>query len=232
MRARGALGGMVMAAATLASLSAYAPAASAASNTAKDRRVERPVSLAAPGILGSFTPAAANPWSGATGSRNATVGSFRFTPAGSTTPKKDVMVAVRSRISDRPEATRVELTPSAQDFGLSVGWRGLSVSGDVGEVDGGLLPFKRKSVDLGLSYSAKNWRTTLQVGEEDQSLSYRLPNELSDKRYSFGLGGAYSVSRNLSVTGGVRYQVRPELPTTPASERDGQAVYVGTSLAF
>jgi len=221
-----------MAAATLASLSVYAPAASAAANSSKDRRVERSVSLAAPGILGSFTPAAANPWSGATGSHNATVGSFRFTPAGGAASKKDVTVAVRSRISDRPEATRAELTPSAQDFGVSVGWRGLSLSGDVAEIDGGLLPFKRKSVDLGLSYSAKNWRTTLQVGEEGQSLSYRLPDELNDKRYSFGLGGAYSVSRNLSVTGGVRYQVRPELPTTPATERDSQAVYVGTSLAF
>lgn len=215
-------------------LGALALAGLALPAAAAPQRERKALSLSAPGRLGSFTPAAADPRTAAFLRDSAGERGFRFTPSGSTSKgNKGVTVEVRSRGVKSYVASRGEgitLTPSAFNLGVSIGWKALSLTGEVARADNRLASFSAESVDLGLSYSGKNWRATAQVGEEDAS--YRLPLGQSDKRYSFGLGGAYSVSPNLAVTGGVRYQVQPDAADGLEKDRDARSVYLGTSLAF
>ena len=51
--------------------------------------------------------------------------------------------------------------------------------------------------------------------------------------YSLGVGGSYRLTRNLDVTGGVRYKIqRDRLEPLADQRRDSQAVYVGTAFRF
>ena len=62
----------------------------------------------------------------------------------------------------------------------------------------------------------------------------RQATVLPDTRnYSLDVGGDYSITGNLAVTGGVRYKVeRDRLAATADQRRDSQAVYVGTAFKF
>ena len=55
-----------------------------------------------------------------------------------------------------------------------------------------------------------------------------------DQAYSVDVGGAFSIARNVDVTGGVRYRIaRDRLEVLQRDERrDSQAVYVGTAFRF
>ena len=46
------------------------------------------------------------------------------------------------------------------------------------------------------------------------------------------VGGAYSLSRRVAVTGGVRYRIDEDRLRAADSRRDSQAVYVGTAFKF
>jgi len=47
------------------------------------------------------------------------------------------------------------------------------------------------------------------------------------------VGGSYSLSRHLDLTGGVRYQVdRQHLSPIQDERRDSQAIYIGTAFKF
>ena len=51
--------------------------------------------------------------------------------------------------------------------------------------------------------------------------------------YSVDVGGAYSLTRNIAVTGGVRYRIdHDRLSAVTDARRDSQAVYVGTAFKF
>lgn len=190
--------------------------------------------LTAPGNLGSFTPAISDPRLAATLARG-TEASFRFTPAGSPGSKKSVTVAIRSRGTVKAKDAPVpvasnDAAPVAYNLGMSVGWRRFALSGDYAKLDTGLAPFGRESVDVGLSYLGKNWRGTVQLGA-DRGLADRPLLTGQEQRYSVDLGGAYSLTRNLAVTGGVRYQRELEDGLFD-SKRDAQSVYIGTAFSF
>jgi hypothetical protein len=52
-------------------------------------------------------------------------------------------------------------------------------------------------------------------------------------KYSLDLGGAYSLTKRIAVTGGIRYSIDRDRDTTLRdSRRDSQAVYVGTAFKF
>jgi len=221
-----------------AALLAVAPVSAASfaaqAKPAAKKFVPRKPTLAAPGNLGSFTPAISDPRLAATLARG-TEASLRFTPAGSPGSRKSVTVAIRSRGTDKPkEAPAVvaanDAAPAAYNLGMSVGWRRFALSGDYAKLDTGLAPFGRESVDVGLSYLGKNWRGTVQLGA-DRDLADKPLLTGQDRRYSVDLGGAYSVTRNLAVTGGVRYQRELESGLFEA-KRDAQSVYVGTAFSF
>ena len=207
------------------------------------RRAHAPAFSATAPEFGAFTPAAADPRMAAAfarsglGTGNFAGGAFRFTPSGKATSRRKVTVAVRARAVGRSEAAHAlslpsdGLAPSAYSLGASVGWKRFALSGDVAKVDGGLLPTSRESADIGLSYSGARWATKLDLGAE-RSLNDR-PTLGIDQTWSVGLGGSYALTRNLNVSGGVRYKTQHEqLIPVLDDRRDSQAVYLGTTFKF
>jgi hypothetical protein len=50
---------------------------------------------------------------------------------------------------------------------------------------------------------------------------------------SVDVGGSYNISRNIALTGGVRYKIeRDQIPALAEDHRDSKAVYVGTAFKF
>jgi hypothetical protein len=214
----------------------FAMSAADAQGKAK-KRAPVTLSTAAPGTLG-FTPSVADPKLAAALSRGSGEEKmFRFTPAGTPGSKKSVTVAMRSRGVTKTEATKTivagteETAPSAYNLGVSIGWSRFALSGGIAKMDAGLAPFGRESVDVGLSYLGRNWRGTVQLGadHEDNQAASVLGRERS---YSVDLGGAYSVSRNLSLSGGFRLKRDETEGLMFDGKRDSQSVYVGTSFSF
>ncbi len=60
-----------------------------------------------------------------------------------------------------------------------------------------------------------------------------LPALRRGDTYSLDVGGSYSLSKRIAVTGGVRYNVeRDRLTALQDDRRDSQAVYIGTAFKF
>ncbi|HEX9954724.1 MAG TPA: hypothetical protein VGB48_05840, partial [Allosphingosinicella sp.] len=136
----GAVGGALTALALLLAPASAAPAP-ASKRAAPSLR----------GVGGSFTPAVADPGLARELARRGFNGtSFRFTPTATSATKNGgaVRVAVRARAATPAQAMRsvaeasgsqvTAITPTAYNLGVSIGWRGLGLSGDVAEVKGGL----------------------------------------------------------------------------------------------
>jgi hypothetical protein len=198
---------------------------------------------AAPSLsVGSFTPAVANQRLAAEFARRGLQpSSFRFTPSAASSDKsKAVRVAVRARAAApvqaavrEPSASAVTaITPAAYNLGLSVGWKRFALSGDVAKVQGGPIPGGREAAEVGISYSGKKFTGRVSAGAErsDGTLPRIVPIEES---YSLDVGGSYQLTRNLDVTGGVRYKIQNDrLEPLADQRRDSQAVYIGTAFRF
>lgn len=216
---------------------ALAPSTAASVKPAKQQRPPA-ISLSAPGSLGSFTPAAANPRLSAVFNGSITSGgTFRFTPASSASNRRGVRVAVRARATTKEEAERIadtpmpSLAPTAYNLGVAVGWKRFALSGEVAKVDGGILP-GREALDVGVSYNTSKWSTKLQVGaDRPTDAGSRMVGV--DESVSADLSGSYLVTHNLEVTGGVRYKSqRDRLMPLEDNRRDSQAFYIGTAFKF
>jgi len=177
---------------------------------------------------------------------------FRFTPAGTPTrPDRSVTVAVRvdpqtaSAITVRGNralalqvppavavaAAQVHIAPTAFTLGVSRGYANFAqvVTPDVKKID---MP------DLATFQS----RSTTNSGPprfsppriEDKPIPGRAPRTFAgDGDDQVDLGGAYSVTRNIDVTAGVRYsRDRDRLRPLTDGKQDNQAVYVGTQFKF
>lgn len=200
------------------------------------------ISLPSSSGIGSFTPAAADPRRAALAGLTAQNGSgFRFTPSAAPGSRRAVTVAVRARAANaRIEAQRagivtnvgnLALASSAYNLGVSVGWKKFAVSGDFAKTEGSLLPIDNEAIDLGVSYSARTWSTRLNFGA-DRLLGSRPTLAGVDQSYSVDLGGAYSLTRNLDLAGGLRYKTQRDRVDTAEQRRDSQAVYIGTAFRF
>ena len=217
-----------------------APALAAPSQQVKKR--------AAPslrGVGGSFTPAVADPGLAAELARRGFNGnSFRFTPSATSATKNGgaVRVAVRAKAATPAQAMRsvaeasaspvTAVTPTAYNIGVSVGWRGLALSGDVAEVKGGPVPGSRRNAEVGVSYSVKRFTGRVEAGVDKNDTAAARITPL-DSSYSVGAAASYQIARNLDVTGGVRYKIqRDRLEPLADQRRDSQAVYVGTAFRF
>ncbi len=230
-----ALGGASLAALALV----LTPAIAASTQAKKKARSARSLSI------GSFTPAVADPRLAAEFARRGLQpSSFRFTPSTAAPEKsKAVRVAVRARTitpaSTTSQAARdsvstplTAITPTAYNLGLSVGWKRFAVSGDVARVQGGPIPGGREAAEVGISYQGKKFTGRVSAGAErsDGTLPRIVPVESS---YSLDVGGSYAITRNLNVTGGVRYKIdRDRLEPLADQRRDSQAVYLGTAFRF
>ena len=196
--------------------------------------------------LTNFTPAGADPrLAAAFASRAPAASDFNFTPAAANGRPAQLRVAIRARatgatsirasdsvgrsMSDSP----IALVPATYNLGVAVGWRRFAVSGDLAKVAGAGSPVGgRESAALALSYNLKRFTGRVAV-DADRGDNSQVPSLTSKENVALDLGGAYSLTRNLAVTGGVRYKVeRDRVAALADQRRDSQAVYVGTALKF
>jgi hypothetical protein len=189
--------------------------------------------------VSSFTPANADPkLAAALAGRGLALTDFKFTPAPAKGRPSQVRVAIRARaatpaqLADATSAVNA-LTPTSYKLGVGVGWRRFAVAGDVAKVRsvdpalGG-----RESAVVGVSYSLKRFTGRVAVGAERID-GHPLPALRRGDNYSLDVGGSYSLSRRIALTGGVRYNVeRDRLSAIKDERRDSQAVYVGTAFKF
>jgi hypothetical protein len=165
---------------------------------------------------------------------------FRFTPSGQADSRKALSLGVAARVAtpvvDRSKAAApIEqfVVPRGYGVNVSLGWKGFALDTGYSHAEPALAsPITGQmtdAVNLGLSYGGTKWRTRLEgSAEQSQPLAFA---PLS-RRYSLELGGAYKVAPRFSVTGGVRYRIAPEPPSLLLPNKDDQAVYLGTSIAF
>ena len=194
--------------------------------------------------LSSFTPANADPkLAAALAGKSLSLTDFKFTPAPAKGRPSQVRVAVRARVTRPGEAAVAQaslpttavnsLTPSSYNLGVAVGWRRFAVAGDVSKVKsadpamGG-----RETAVVGVSYSLSRFTGRVAVGA-DKPDGHALPALRRGDTYSLDVGGSYSLSRRIALTGGVRYNVeRDRLSALQDDRRDSQAVYIGTAFKF
>jgi hypothetical protein len=204
----------------------------------------RPVSMTAR-PAGAFTPAVSDPRLAAALARRGTRlnSDMRFTPA-TAERNRAVRVAVRAGSGTSAQAARgatqtassspvTAITPSSYNLGVSLGWRRFAIAGDVAQADGGVVPGRRESAELGVSYRA-NRRLTgrVAVAAERAEGAQRLVQ--LDEAYSLDVGGAFSIANNVDVTAGARCRIARDRvePLSRDERRDSQAVYVGTAFRF
>ncbi len=222
-----------------AAITAPALAAKSQSKPAKQRLVlDTPITPFQPqiGEFGRFAFTAP----GAPSQPQTLSSAFRFTPSGQAENRRALSLGVAARVTtpvlDRSKAAAPVdqfVVPQAYGVAVSLGWKGFGVDTGYTHAEPTLASpitgLKTDAVNLGLSYGGAKWRTRLEgMAEQNQQLAL---TPLS-RRYSLELGGLYRVAPRFSVTGGVRYRIAPEPPSLLLPNRDDQAVYLGTSIAF
>ena len=195
--------------------------------------------------ISSFTPANADPkLAAALGSRGVSLTDFKFTPAPAKGRPSQVRVAIRARTAAPAHALPADvtatpaalsaLTPTGYNLGLAVGWRRFAVAGDVAKVkDANPALGGRESAVVGVSYSLNNRISTRVAVGAERSAGNPLAALRRGNAYSVDVGGSYSLSKRIALTGGVRYNVeRDRVSALQDDRRDSQAVYVGTAFKF
>jgi len=240
LKIRGSTGAGIAAALAAVGL-VLSPAIAAPGSQAKKRAPAVTVSF---DPISSFTPANGDPrLAAAFANKPLALTDFRFTPAAAKTRPSQLRVAIRARAgtpTNGRDASGITaagavgaLTPTTYNLGVAVGWRRFAVSGDVAKVSspdsaiGG-----RESAVVGVSYSLKRFTGRVAVGA-DRADGRALPALRKRDNVSLDVGGSYSLSRRIALTGGVRYEVdRDRMSTLKDDRRDSQAVYVGTAFKF
>lgn len=191
--------------------------------------------------ISTFTPASADPRLAAIfANRTGAITDFKFTPAaakgrpsqlrlairgsGALTPARPVEVAVAS--------PAVNLSPAQYDLGLAVGWKRFAVAGDVSRSSSpDPVIGTRDAAVVGISYNLKRFTGRVAVGGERNDS--RVAALARPDSVSLDVGGSYNISRNIALTGGVRYKIeRDQIPALADDHRDSKAVYVGTAFKF
>ncbi|MFT8736034.1 MAG: porin [Zymomonas mobilis] len=193
--------------------------------------------------IGSFTPSIGDPRLAAAfaqSSNNTLSSGFQFTPSSVPGHKRAVTVAVRAHIlpstgekNGTPQS--LSIAPStAYNMGASLSWKEFTLSGDVGHVNEGPIMGGRDAFDVGLNYTHHNWSTRLQMNSARNS-GERASAIGDNSNYSLDVAGSYMINHRLKISGGLRYTMQQNshiVPSAPDIQRDGQAVYLGTSFNF
>ena len=212
-----------------------------ATTTAKKRAPAVAVSF---DPISSFTPANADPkLAAALAGKGLALTDFKFTPAprravrhrfGSPSARAPPAHCRRSLpISNAPATAISALAPTSYNLGVALGWKRFAISGDVA---GSRTRIRRlaaaRAQIVGVSYSLKRFTGRVAVGAE-RSDGHPLPALRKGDNYSLDVGGSYSLSQQIALTGGVRYNVeRDRMSALQDVRRDSQAVYVGTAFKF
>jgi len=192
--------------------------------------------------ISSFTPANGDPrLAAAFANKPLSLTDFKFTPAAAKGRPSQLRVAIRARVGTPTGAQNLgpatpalsALTPASYNLGVAVGWKRFAVSGDVSKLKspdpalGG-----RESAVVGVSYSLKRFTGRVAVGAE-RAEGRPLAALRRGDNYSLDVGGSYSLSRRVALTGGVRYEIdHDKVPALKDERRDSQAVYIGTAFKF
>ena len=242
LRVCGSKGAQLVAAVAAAGL-VLSPAFAANSPTQAKKRA--PAIALSFDPISSFTPANGDPrLAAAFASKPLSLTDFKFTPAAAKGRPSQLRVAIRARVGTpaRPsDATAIAaapaltaLTPASYNLGLAVGWRRFAVSGDVLKVKGPDAALGgRETAVVGVSYSLNRFTGRVAVGA-DRTEGRPLAALRKGDNYSLDVGGSYSLSRRVALTGGVRYEMldRDRLTALKDDRRDSQAVYIGTAFKF
>lgn len=193
-----------------------------------------------------FTPAQADPrLAAALAGRPALASDFRFTPAASKRRSSQIRIAIRARaitpaqvpVRAREAAAQPtlasSLTPATYNLGAAVGWKRFAVSADVARSRSAVPAINdRDGAAVGVSYSVKRFTGRVEASADRPATT--RPSAIADPtNYALDVGGAFSISRNIAVTGGVKYKIeRDRVATLRDQRRDSQAVYIGTAFKF
>ena len=194
----------------------------------------------------SFTPATADPKLAAAFANKASAADFKFTPAAPKGRPSQIRVAIRARGADIAGGRSADLasasassaigalTQASYNLGVAVGWRRFAVTGEVGKTRSASLAFGgRETAVVGVNYSLNKRLTTRVAASAERTDDAQAPALGREKGYAVDVGGAYSLTRNIAVTGGVRYKIEQDRASAIKDERrDSQAVYVGTAFKF
>lgn len=194
----------------------------------------------------SFTPANADPKLAAEFANKSSIADFKFTPAAAKGRPSQIRVAIRARGADSVNGRSADLSsasansaigalaPASYNLGLAVGWRRFAVTGEVAKTSGTSLAFGgRESAVVGVNYSLNRNLTTRVAASAERTDNTLAPAFGRERGYAVDVGGAYSLTRRIAVTGGVRYKIEQDRASAVKDERrDSQAVYVGTAFKF
>ncbi|HKT78275.1 MAG TPA: hypothetical protein VJQ78_16200 [Sphingobium sp.] len=208
-------------------------------------RADVPVSLGALGSISSFTPTTKDPRLAAAYARIAASASrqnFRFTPtSGSLSGQRSVTVMVRAAdLNDRVAISRtidpVNIAPVAFSLNSAHNWRKFALPEAVGrkELDPVSIEQMAGAKNFSLDQGAKTRFSTKVMIESRRDPAAAVKSAAADKDYSLDLASSYSLTRNLNVTAGLRYNNSVIGRLTPMTDdrQDNQAVYLGTVFKF
>lgn len=194
----------------------------------------------------SFTPAGADPrLAAALANRPSLSSDFSFTPAASKRRPSQIRIAVRARSSSSGQALRgrdvaargpmsgMALTPTTFNLGAAVGWKRFAVSADAGRATAATPALAdRQNAGVGVSYSGKRFSGRV-TASADRPTTRRSTAIVDPVSYDLDVGGAINITRNVAVTGGVKYRIeRDRVAALRDQRRDSQAVYIGTAFKF
>lgn len=209
------------------------------------------VSLRSLGSIGSFTVAGADPELAANFKLDALRGNtnFKFTPAGGTNASnREVTVVVRqssatkaltireSVVSAQPGAgslVAAKIAPTSYSLGSAKGLKSFAIP--VKKLGNDLPDLSEISVGASRDTPGKPSRFSPTMSIDAKTPVDASPRALdaNKKDYSLDVGGSYSLTRNLDVTAGIRYNnERDRMAPLTDSRQDSQAVYVGTKFRF
>ena len=199
------------------------------------------VSLSALGSIGSFTPVTSDSRLARAYADARSAGgqkSFRFTPTvGSMGANRSITIVVRaSNDAVRASASRAASTPSLGLGSVSYNLRtarGLDRFAAEATGSRDADPMVKHGLDLPRGFTIERpKRLSTDIELEGVTAGTGSPRTLLGKGYAVDVTGSYSLTRNLDVTAGVRYNGRQRLDPLTDQAQDDQAVYVGTTFKF
>ena len=205
---------------------------------------ESPVSLGALGSISSFTPTTKDPRLAAAYAKIAASAgrqNFRFTPtSGSLSGQRSVTVMVRAadldRVASNRSVTPVNIAPVSFSLNGDHGWRKFALPENTGRKALDPVPVETMvdAKNFSLDDGKKDRFSTKVLLESRREPTATVRNPSADKDYSLDLASSYSLTRNLNVTAGIRYNNSVAGRLTPMTDerQDNQAVYLGTIFKF
>ncbi|MFZ5610446.1 MAG: hypothetical protein ACOY99_12655 [Pseudomonadota bacterium] len=187
------------------------------------------------GFVGLFTPRRLNAQIGLLFGRNA-----------DTEDKSSIGLSLTSHISQQDQGQFFAPTnPDASvaggafegrryNFGLAVDYWGFSLGAGLIREETALDDV-HTGVDLGLSYRARSWRTSLQVMGLQTARASRYIDLATpyDRMFAVELGAAYALTPGWSLTGGLRYSgFRDRFDFGLKDDGSDSRVFMGTAITF